>query len=132
LQKTLAKEVTLFVHGEAGYQAALDDTKKMFEQKDAPAESLSVEDLESIDGVQKFDYELAKIQAGVDVVAFLAETKIFPSKGEARKTVQSGGVSINRKKVEGIQQIVDSSLLLHGKYVLVGRGKKTFYLVQAI
>src|SRR6185295_3453469 len=97
-------EVTLFVHGEAGYQAALEDTKKMFEQKDAPAESLSVEDLEGIDGVQKFDYELTKIQAGVDVVTFLAETKIFPSKGEARKTVQGGGVSINRKKIEDIQQ----------------------------
>lgn len=132
LQKTLAKEVTLFVHGEAGYQAALEDTKKMFEQKDAPAESLSVEDLEGIDGVQKFDYELTKIQAGVDVVTFLAETKIFPSKGEARKTVQGGGVSINRKKIEDIQLNIDASLLLHGQYMLVQKGKKHFYLVKTV
>jgi tyrosyl-tRNA synthetase len=132
LQKTLAKEVTLFVHGEAGYQAALDDTKKIFEQKEAPAESLSIEDLEGINGVQKFDYELTKIQAGVDVVTFLAETKIFPSKGEARKTVQGGGVSINRRKVEDVQLNVDTTLLLHGQYLLVQRGKKNFYLVKAM
>jgi tyrosyl-tRNA synthetase len=99
LQKTLAKEVTVFVHGEEGYQTALETTKKIFEQKDAPAESLSMEDLEGMDGIQKFDYELSKMQSGIDVVSFLAETKIFPSKGEARKMVQGGGVSINLKKV---------------------------------
>jgi len=132
LQKTLAKEVTVFVHGEEGYQAALETTKKIFEQKDAPAESLSVEDLEGMDGIQKFDYELSKMQTGIDVVSFLAETKIFPSKGEARKMVQGGGVSINRKKIEDIQQTVDASLLLHGQYMLVQKGKKHFYLVKAV
>lgn len=132
LQKTLAKEVTIFVHGQEGYQTALETTKKIFEQKDAPAESLSVKDLENLDGVQQFDYELTKVQAGVDVVTFLAETKIFPSKGEARKTVQGGGVSINRKKVDDIQFNVDTSLLLHGQYMLVQKGKKHFYLVKAV
>lgn len=130
LQKTLAKEVTVFVHGEAGYQEALDTTEKTFGKQNAPAESLTLEDLEGMDGVTKFDYELAKVQTGVDVVTFLAETKIFPSKGEARKMVQGGGVSINRKKVEDAQSTVDSSLLLHGQYVLVQKGKKHFYLVN--
>ncbi len=132
LQKTLAKEVTVFVHGEAGYQAALEDTKKTFEKQDAPAESLTLEELESMNGIAKFNFELAKIQAGVDVVTFLAETKIFPSKGDARKTVQGGGVSINRRKVEDIQLTVDSTSLLHGQYVLVQKGKKNFYLVKAV
>jgi tyrosyl-tRNA synthetase len=131
LQKTLAKEITLFVHGEAGYQEALEETKKMYEQKDAPAESLTLADLEGINGVAKFDYEMTKIQAGIDVVSFLAETKIFPSKGEARKTVQGGGVSINRKKVEDIALQVDPSFLLHNKYILVNKGKKNVYLVKA-
>ena len=85
-----------------------------------------------MDGVTKFDYELTKVQTGVDIITFLAETKIFPSKGEARKMVQGGGVSINRKKVEDAQSTVDSSLLLHGQYVLVQKGKKHFYLVKAL
>jgi tyrosyl-tRNA synthetase len=130
LQKTLAKEVTVFVHGEAGYQEALDTTEKTFGKQNAPAESLTLEDLESMDGVTKFDYELAKVQTGVDVVTFLAESKIFPSKGEARKMVQGGGVSINRKKVEDVQLTIDSSLLLHNQYMLVQKGKKHFYLVN--
>jgi tyrosyl-tRNA synthetase len=130
LQKTLAKEVTVFVHGETGYQEALDTTAKTFGKQNAPAESLTLEDLETMDGVTKFDYELTKVQTGVDIVTFLAETKIFPSKGEARKMVQGGGVSINRKKVEDAQSTVDSSLLLHGQYMLVQKGKKHFYLVN--
>lgn len=131
LQKTLAKELTLFVHGEAALQEALDETKKVYEQKDAPAESLTLADLEGINGVARFDYEMAKIQAGIDVVSFLAETKIFPSKGDARKMVQGGGVSINRKKVEDIALQVDPSFLLHNRYILVNKGKKNVYLVKA-
>ena len=80
----------------------------------------------------QFDYPLDKINAGIDVVSFLAETNIFPSKGEARKTIQGGGVSINRKKVDNLQLTVNSSLLLHEKYLLVQKGKRNYYLVKAI
>jgi len=131
LQKTLAKEITVFVHGEAGYQAALEDTKKMFDKKDLPAEALTLEELETMDGIAKFDFELAKVQAGIDVVSFLADAKIFPSKGDARKTVQGNGVSINRKKVTD-KFTIDASLLLHGQYLLVQKGKSNFYLGKAI
>lgn len=132
LQKTLAKEVTVFVHGSAEYHKAVETTEKLFGQQEAPAESLSIEDLEGMEGVTKFDYELSKVQTGVDVVTFLAETKIFPSKGEARKMVQGGGVSINRKKVEDVQLTLDTSLLLHGQYMLVQKGKKNYYLVKVV
>lgn len=131
LQKALAREVTIFVHGEKGLAEALETTEKMFANQNAPAESLSLEDLENMEGLEKFDYPAGKIKDGVDVVTFLAETGIFPSKGEARKTVQGGGVSINRKKIDNIQLIIESSLLLHGQYLLVQRGKKNFYLVKA-
>ncbi|WP_240348366.1 tyrosine--tRNA ligase [Longitalea arenae] len=131
LQKALAKEVTIFVHGEEEYRKAIETTEKLFEQQNAPAESLSVEDLEGMNGVTKFDFELSKLQAGVDVVTFLAETKIFPSKGEARKMVQGGGVSINRRKVEQVALTVDASMLLHGMYLLIQKGKKHYYLVKA-
>ena len=132
LQKTLAKEVTIFVHGEEEYRKAVETTEKLFQQQNAPAESLSLEDLEKMTGVTKFDYELTKVQDGIDIVTFLAESKIFPSKGEARKMVQGGGISLNRKKVENIQLTVDASLLLHGQYILVQKGRNNYYLVKAV
>ncbi|HEX2848173.1 MAG TPA: tyrosine--tRNA ligase [Chitinophagaceae bacterium] len=132
LQKKLAEEVTSFVHGKEEYQKAIDTTAKLFANAQAPAESLSMEDLEGMEGVVNTDFPKEKITAGIDVVSFLAETGIFPSKGEARKTVQGGGVSINRKKVEGIQSVVDPSLLLHDTYILVQKGKKNYFLVKAV
>ncbi|MBK6380157.1 MAG: tyrosine--tRNA ligase [Chitinophagaceae bacterium] len=129
LQKTLAKEVTIFVHGEAEYNKAIETTEKLFANQSAPAESLSAEDLEGMDGIVKTDFSKEKIEAGIDVVSFLAETNIFPSKGEARKMVQGGGVSINRKKVEDIALKVDSSLLLHNKYILIQKGRRNYFLV---
>lgn len=132
LQKVLAREVTIFVHGEEAYKSAIETTEKLFARQNAPAESLSVEDLESMEGVVKFNYDLQKLQSGVDVVTFLAESGIFPSKGEARKMVQNGGVSINRNKVNELSLTVSDQLLLHNKYLLVQKGKKHYYLVQAV
>jgi len=131
LQKALAREITVFVHGENGYTQALADTEKMFAGRTAPAESLSQADLESLEGVARFSYPADKLGAGIDIVSFLAETGIMASKGEARKLVEGGGISVNRKKVETVKLTVDSSLLLHGKYILVQKGKKNYYLVQA-
>ncbi len=132
LQKKLAEEVTKFVHGDAGLNEAISTTEKLFANQTAPAENLTIEDLEGMEGVVKMDFAKDKIAEGVDVVSFLADTTIFPSKGEARKTVQGGGVSINRKKVEGIDFKIDSSLLLHNQYLLVQKGKKNYYLVKAV
>ena len=70
--------------------------------------------------------------AGIDVVSFLAETNIFSSKGEARKMLQGGGVSINKKKIDNLQLIIDNSLLLHNKYLLIQKGKKNYYLVAIV
>ncbi len=109
----------------------METSEKLFNNQSAPAESLSLEDLEGLEGLAKFDFPADKINAGIDVVSFLAETGIFPSKGEARKTVQGGGVKINRRKVENIQLTIESSLLLHGQYLLVQKGKSNYYLVEA-
>jgi len=129
LQKTLAKEVTIFVHGEEEYNKAIETTEKLFANQNASAESLSAEDLEGMEGIVKIDFAKDKIDMAVDVVSFLAETNIFPSKGEARKMVQGGGVSINRKKVEAIDLKVDNSLLLHNKYILVQKGRRNYFLI---
>jgi len=130
LQKRLAEEITKFVHGEDELKKAVETTEKLFANQHAPAENMTIEELESMDGIIKIDFEKNKIAAGIDVVTFLAETKIFPSKGEARKTVQGGGVSINRKKIDNFQLPIENSLLLHDKYILVQKGKKNYYLVN--
>ena len=132
LQKALAKEITIFVHGENEYDKAIETTEKLFANQGAAAEDLSEDDLNNMEGIVKVDYSTDKITSGIDVVSFLAETNIFPSKGEARKNVQGGGVSINRKKVEGIDMKIEASLLLHSKYLLIQKGKKNYYLVKSV
>lgn len=130
LQKALAKEVTLFVHGEDEYNKAIETTEKLFASQKASAEDLSEEDLNNMEGIVKVEYPSAKISTGVDIVSFLTETNIFPSKGEAKKMLQGGGVSINRKKTDNVQLAIDNSFLLHGKYLLIQKGKKNYYLIS--
>jgi tyrosyl-tRNA synthetase len=96
--KKLAAAVTQFVHGNAALEEALQATAKAFAEKDKPAEDLTIEDIEAMHGVTQIDFAAAKINAGIDVVSFLAETGIEKSKGDARKMVQAGGISINRKR----------------------------------
>ncbi len=132
LQKALAKEVTILVHGANEYNKAIETTEKLFANQNAPAESLGIADLEGMDGVLKIGLAKEKIASGIDVVSFLAESSIFPSKGEARKMVQGGGVSINRNKVESTDMKIGPALLLHNKYLLVQKGKKNYYLVSVV
>lgn len=129
LQKTLAKEITILVHGENEYLKAIETTEKLFANANAPAHTLSIEDLENMEGVQKINYSINSLNNGIDIISFLAETNIFPSKSEARKMLQNGGVSINREKANDLQQIIQSNLLLHNKYLLIQKGKKNYYLV---
>ena len=132
LQKELARCVTEYVHGEAALQAARLTTEKLFAQQSAPAESLSREDLLAIEGVVSCPIDRTLLSNGLDVVSFLSTAGILPSKGEARKLVQAGGISINRRKIEDPQFSVNTHLLLHEEFILVQRGKKTYFLVQAL
>jgi tyrosyl-tRNA synthetase len=92
---------------------------------------MSLEDLESMEGIVHVSIEKEKLQTGIDAVSFLADTTIFPSKSEARKMIQNGGVSINRQKIPAISEIISEKQLLHNKYLLVQKGKKNYYLVSA-
>jgi tyrosyl-tRNA synthetase len=132
LQKKLSEEITRFVHGQKELDKAIETTQKLFANQNAAADTLSIDDLEGLEGVIKSDYSKEKVDGNTDVITFLAETAIFSSKGEARKTVQGGGVSINRKKVEDVQMKIDTSLLLHDQYILVQKGKKNYYLVKTV
>ncbi len=131
LQKKLAEQVTLFVHGEAALQEALLATEKAFTQKEIPAEELTLQDIEAMQGITQLSFSKEALLHGVDLVSFLAETGAFPSKGEARKSVQGGGVSINRKKIQDIQLQINNTFLLHDSYILVQKGKSNHFLVKA-
>jgi tyrosyl-tRNA synthetase len=137
LQKRLAEEVTHFVHGKDELIKAIETTEKLFANQEAPAESLSVDDLEGMEGVLKKNIAKDRIPTSIekgsfDVTSFLFETGITGSKGEARKLIQGGGVSINRKKVQDVQMSIDGSFFLHNEYILVQKGKKNYYLVKAV
>jgi tyrosyl-tRNA synthetase len=131
LQKRLAQEITVFVHGEEEYQKAIETTQKLFAQQNASADSLSADDLEGMEGIIKVQYPLSSIEGGVNVINLVTETNIFPSKGEARKMIQNGGVSINREKLSDANHQIEKSQLLHGKYLLLQKGKKNYYLLIA-
>jgi tyrosyl-tRNA synthetase len=130
LQKTLAKEITVFVHGLEEYNKAKETTDKLFAHQNASAEVLSEDDLNNMEGIVKNNYPADKIKAGIAVIDLLVDTNIFPSKGEARKMIQNGGLSINRKKMEGTELKIESSMLLHNKYLLIQKGKKNYYLIS--
>lgn len=133
LQKRLAQEVTTFVHGDEECKSAMLTTEKLF-SGNASEDIKSMtepEILASMEGVPTFPVSKAELEAGMDVVSFLAVTGIFPSKGEARKTVQGGGVSINREKISDISRTVGPEDLLAQKYILITKGKKHHHLVIA-
>lgn len=134
LQKKLAEEVTVFVHGKEELEKAIETTQKLFANMTVPAENMSEEDLESIEGIVRINYPVETFNQGIDFISFSADTatNIFPSKGEAKKMVQNGGVSINRNKVTDLQLKLDPTMLLHGKYLLIQKGKKNYYLVKVI
>jgi len=130
LQKTLAKEITIFVHGEVAYNEAIAATEKYFSNQSISAESLSLADLEEMESGGTIGFARDKILAGIDIVSLLAEAGIFPSKGEARKTIIGGGVSVNRNKVAGPDLKIDAGFFLHDKYILVEKGKKNKYMIK--
>ncbi|MET7000258.1 tyrosine--tRNA ligase [Chitinophaga defluvii] len=134
LQKRLAKELTCFIHSEKDYEFAVKASELLFRNDTAEVlQSLTeAQLLDVMEGVPQVEISMSELETGKDVVSFLAEHGIFPSKSEARKNVQGGGVSINKNKVGSIEQLVDTSLLLNGKYILFQKGKKNYYLVKTI
>lgn len=132
LQKKLAECITIFVHGKAEFETARQTTEQLFGKKEEiNLNELSEADLlNAMDGVPLQTIASSAIASGIDVVSFLFETGIMPSKGEARKMIVGGGISINKQKVLDITLIVDSSSLLANQYVVVQKGKKNHYLVK--
>lgn len=129
LQKRLAEEITEWVHGAENLKIAIDTSNKLFENQQAPASDLSESDLQSIEGVVTSSITKEKF-INSDLTTLLVEAGIFLSKGEAKKMIANGGVSINRNKVQDLQTKPDETMLLHKKYVLIQKGKKNYYLLN--
>ncbi len=134
LQKALAKDITIRVHSERDYEFALESSEILFGKgtKDSLLK-LSDTDIQAVfDGVPQVEITRSEIEKGIPLVDFLVDhTKIFPSKGEARKMLAGGGVQINKEKAEeGIT--IDATNLIRDKYILAQKGKKNYYLVRIV
>lgn len=134
LQKTLAAEITTLVHGADEYAFALKASEILF--GNATTEVLQqlneTQLLQVLDGVPQVEYSRTGMDSGVDIVSFLADTGIFPSRGEARKMVQNGGISVNKSKIKGIDASITRDLLLNDRYMLIQKGKRDYFLVKAV
>ena len=134
LQKRLAKEVTIMVHSEADYEAAVEASGILFGNNTHDALVKLDEDtlLAVFEGVPQFKVSREKIEAGIKAVdLFAEESAVFPSKGEMRKMAQGGGVALNKEKLAAFDQEITTADLLNDKYLLVQRGKKNYFLLIA-
>ncbi|MBQ3554785.1 MAG: tyrosine--tRNA ligase [Bacteroidales bacterium] len=134
LQKKLAEEVTVMVHSREAYEAAVEASQILFGGATSEALRKIDEDtlLSVFEGVPQFEISKEELKGGIKAVDLLAEkTSIFPSKGEMRKTVQGGGVMINKEKLTAFDAVIGEESLLNDKYILAQRGKKNYFLIIA-
>jgi tyrosyl-tRNA synthetase len=134
LQKTIAKDITIRVHSEKDYESAVEASEILFgNSATEKLKTLSEQMLlDVMEGVPQSEVDATIFSDGVNLIELLAEkTTIFPSKGEARKMIQAGGVSVNKLKVADINFKVSSGDLLNSRYLLVQKGKKNYFLIKA-
>jgi len=134
LQKALARDLTLRVHGEAEYDQAVQASEILFGK--GTTETLRQLDEKTLlgvfEGVPQSEILRTELEAGIGMVDFLSEkTGIFPSKGEARRMLKDGGVQVNKEKALE-ETIVTSAYLLNNNYLLAQKGKKNYFLVKVV
>jgi tyrosyl-tRNA synthetase len=132
LQKALAEDITVRTHSEAALETAINTSGFLFGNGslDFFATLNDTQVLEIFDGVPQFRISKSALEQGLDVGTLLAEqTSIFPSKGEVKKTIQGGGLSINKAKPADAGQQYTTADLLNGKYIIVQKGKKNYFLI---
>lgn len=134
LQRRLAEEVTVMVHSREALQMAVEASAILF--GNATKEMLSRIDEQTLlslfEGVPRFTIDRGLLQSGVQPLTLLAElTNIFPSKGEARKTIQANGLSLNKEKLTDVDRLIGLDSLIGDKYLIVQKGKKNYYCIIA-
>lgn len=134
LQKALAKDITMRVHSEEAYNTAVEASAILFGNSTADAfKQLSEETfLDVFEGVPQSTVLKAEVEAGINIVDLLSDkTGIFPSRGEARKMVSAGGVSINKQKIDTPEVLITAGNLINNKYLIAQKGKKNYFLIIA-
>ena len=134
LQKALARDITIRVHSEDDFQAAIEASEILFGKGTTETlKKLSEETFLSVfEGVPQSEVAKSEILKSMNIVDFLTDmTGIFPSKTEARRMLKEGGVALNKEKVEETTAI-NESMLLNQKYLLVQKGKKNYFLVTVV
>ena len=134
LQKVLAREVTCMVHSESDYLIAVEASEILFGK--GTEETLRKLDeatfLSVFEGVPQFEISRTELESDVNIIDLLAEkTTVFPSKGEARRTIAGGGVAVNKVKIESPDEVFNTRKLIGNKYLLVQKGKKNYFLLIA-
>jgi tyrosyl-tRNA synthetase len=132
LQKRLAKEITIMVHSEQDYEMAVEASNILFGNATSDTLKKIEEDtlLAVFEGVPQFTLKRDDLQEGIKIMQLLTDNaQVFPSKGELRKLIQSGGVSLNKEKVTDQEMLISSEYLLNDKYLLVQKGKKNYFLL---
>jgi tyrosyl-tRNA synthetase len=135
LQKRLAEEMTIMVHSRSELDAAVEASQILFGKGTTESLKKMSEStfLSVFEGVPSFDINKEILAGGITFTSLCAEySQVFSSKGELRRMVQGGGVSINKTKVEDPDQPVTADLLLNNKYLLIQKGKKNYYLLKFI
>jgi tyrosyl-tRNA synthetase len=134
LQKRLAEELTVMVHSREAYEMAVNASNILF-GRSTSKELRTIDEetfLQVFEGVPQFTVSRNKLARGIPAVELLTEeAAVFPSKGEMRKTVQAGGVMINKERLEAFDESIDHSHLIGDKYILAQRGKKNYFLLIA-
>jgi tyrosyl-tRNA synthetase len=133
LQKRLAEEVTVMVHSREDYDAADEASQILFGKGTTESLRKMTEKtfLSVFEGVPVFNVKKEFISSGTTISDLCTvHTRVFPSKGEFRRLVQGGGISINKKKIDNPEMIIDADLLLNGKYLLIQKGKKNYNLIK--
>ncbi len=133
LQKALAEEVTILTHGEKEYKAAFDASQILFGK--GTTELLKTIDentfIDVFEGVPRFIVSQKELEEGLNLPDLLTvKTSIFSSRGELRRLIQGGGLSLNKEKINHPDFVVTRGHLINGKYILVQKGKKTYFLIR--
>ncbi|MEO6149600.1 MAG: tyrosine--tRNA ligase [Mucilaginibacter sp.] len=134
LQKALAKDITIRVHGEPEYEKAIKSSEFLFGNIGIKFlnELNDSEVLGLFEGVPNYTISKNALQQGINAADLLAaHTSVFASKGEAKKMIQGGGVAINKNKIATADDIFNSSHLINSKYLVAQKGKKNYFLIVA-
>jgi len=132
LQKALAEDITIKTHSAEALETAIKTSEFLFGNGSLTFLNGLTEEqvLDIFEGIPQYKISATELNAGIDSASLLAEkSAIFPSKGEAKKTIQGGGVSVNKEKVADMAQIFNSDHLINNKFIVVQKGKKNYFLL---